>query len=342
MNFRFGISVLALLVFYSCSNEKNSSEPLKSVNGMVKVPGGTLTMGGRSEDAYNDEFPRHAVQVTGFWMDQTEVTNANFQTFVTATEYLTVAERAIDWEELKTQLPPGTPKPPDSVLRPGSLIFKATDGPVDLRNYMTWWDWKIGADWRHPEGPGSSIENRMDHPVVHIAWEDAEAYAKWAGKRLPTEAEWEWASLGGNEKNKYAWGNESVENAYDKANFWQGFFPYQNELKDGFETTSPAKTYPPNAYNLYDMAGNVWEWCADKYHIESYGFDDSNGLVTDPKGPENSFDPSEPYGEDKYVVRGGSFLCNDSYCSGYRNSRRMPSGSSSGSNHKGFRCVKDL
>ncbi len=343
----FFLLVVSMNLLTGCSTSKKESESsgvtsVPAPENMIYIPGGTFTMGGRSDDAYRDEFPRHDVKVSGFFMDEAEVTNYQFMEFVESTGYRTVAERDIDWEEIKQQLPPGTQKPPDSVLQPGSLVFKATEGPVDLRNYVLWWDWVIGANWRSPEGPGSSIEDRMDHPVVHMALEDAKAYAEWAGKRLPTEAEWEWASLGGDDKNKYPWGNDPIDKAYDKANFWQGFFPYQNDEKDGYYATAPVKSFPENGYGLYDMAGNVWEWCSDKYHVDSYAFDDQQELTENPKGPDQSFDPNEPYGEEKFVIRGGSFLCNDSYCSGYRTARRMASGRDSGANHKGFRCVKDL
>ena len=305
------------------------------------IPGGSFSMGGRSEQAGNDEFPRHEVQVSPFYMDKHEVTNDSFQAFVESTGYQTVAERDIDWEELKTQLPEGTPKPPDSVLEAGSLVFRPTDKEVNLRDYTQWWEWKVGANWKNPEGPGSSIEDRMDHPVVHVAWEDAVAYAQWAGKRLPTEAEWEWAASGGNDQNKYPWGAAPIEESYDKANFWQGVFPVQNLKIDGYYATSPVGTYPPNAFGLYDVAGNVWEWCQDKYDVNSYYTDKESGTLQNPTGSNRYFDPREPYAE-KHVVRGGSFLCSDSYCSGYRVSRRMSSSKDSGLNHTGFRCVKDL
>jgi formylglycine-generating enzyme required for sulfatase activity len=258
---------------------------------------------------------------------------------VKATHYITVAERELDWDELKKQLPPNTPKPHDSLLSPGSLVFTPTSGPVNMTDPSAWWRWIIGANWRQPEGPGSSIEDRMSHPVVHVSWEDADAYAKWTGKRLPTEAEWEWASMGGNRDAKYPWGNQSAEEAYDKANFWQGFFPYENLEHDGFYGTAPVKSFPPNDYGLYDMAGNVWEWCSDKYHAGAY--QQYQETVSDPTGPQDSYDPQEPY-TPKYVMRGGSFLCNDSYCSGYRVSRRMKSSKDSGLNHTGFRCVMNV
>lgn len=308
---------------------------------MVYIPSGTFTMGGKSDQASPDEYPNHEVTVSAFFMDEHEVTNRQFMEFVEATGYKTIAERPIDWEEMARQLPPGTPKPADSVLAPGSLVFKATAGPVNLRDYSQWWEWVIGADWQHPEGPGSSVEERMDYPVVHVAYDDALAYAQWAGKRLPTEAEWEWASMGGDTKAKYPWGNESVETAFTKANFWQGFFPYENEEKDGFFGTAPVKSFPANGYGLYDMAGNVWEWCSDKYHEAAYQMDEQKGTVKNPAGPEQSYDPNEPYAV-KHVVRGGSFLCNDSYCSGYRVARRMSSSHDSGLNHTGFRCVKQI
>lgn len=351
MKFLFPFLLLSLLLV-ACDRKPKTSQSqdaiaapeatgyMPSTEGMVMIPEGSFLMGGKSEQAYQDELPRHEVRISAFYMDVTEVTNAEFAAFVKATGYLTIAEKALDWEELSKQLPPGTPPPPDSLLQPGSLVFKQTDGPVDLQNYALWWQWTIGANWRHPEGSGTSIDDRMNHPVVHVAWEDAQAYAKWAGKRLPTEAEWEWASMGGNEDSKYPWGNEPIESASDKANFWQGKFPYQNYALDGFEGTSPVKTYPPNGYGLYDMAGNVWEWCQDKYDAQAYEEYRQSGTVTDPSGSQRYFDPREPY-TPKHVIRGGSFLCNDGYCSGYRVARRMSSSRDSGLNHTGFRCVKD-
>lgn len=320
------------------ANQINKSSENVAIEGMVLIPAGTYTMGGKSNQAEADEFPRRQVAVSAFYMDQTEVTNAQFKIFVDETSYKTVAERDIDWEEMSKDLPAGTPKPPDSILKAGSLIFEPTDGPVDLTNYAQWWVWTVGANWQQPEGPGSSIADRMDHPVVHVAWEDAQAYAQWAGKRLPTEAEWEWASMGGLQDTKYPWGDESVEQAHTKANFWQGLFPFQNHEKDGFFGTAPVKSFPANGYDLYDMAGNVWEWCQDKYRFDAYAASSEVGVVENPKGPRDSFDPAEPL-VTKYSLRGGSFLCNDSYCSGYRVARRMKSSKDSGFNHTGFRCV---
>lgn len=336
--------LIVVVTISACSTKVSQEEPPTEVvtppDGMVLIPSGAFTMGGKSDQADADEFPRRDISVSAFLMDETEVTNTQFEAFVEDTGYVTIAERDIDWEEMKKDLPSGTRKPADSLLRAGSLVFTPTDGPVDMSDYSQWWRWVTGADWRHPEGPTSTIENRMDHPVVHIAWEDAKAYAEWSGKRLPTEAEWEWAAMGGLSDSKYPWGNTSVEESYDKANFWQGFFPYENLEKDGFYSTSPVKSFPANGYGLYDMAGNVWEWCSDKYRFDAYRISKQEKLLSNPSGPAESYDPAEPYVE-KFVLRGGSFLCNDSYCSGYRVARRMKSSKDSGHNHNGFRCVKD-
>jgi formylglycine-generating enzyme required for sulfatase activity len=343
-----GLVVLLFFgAFFGCQENshpatktRTPSEPagLQHQNGMALIPAGVLNMGGDNEQADPNEFPKHKVEVGSFWMDETEVTNAQFAQFVEATGYVTVAERPVNWEEMKKEVPPGTPKPTDSLLQPGALVFHKTKEPVPLNDPSHWWTWTIGADWRHPEGPGSSIEGKMDHPVVQVAWEDAEAYAKWAGKRLPTEAEWEWAARGGEDNMVYPWGNQSANEGAPKANFWQGMFPYQNSLKDGYLTTAPVKSFPPNGYGLYDMAGNVWEWCADWFDFEFYGKE--GATKSDPKGPDKAFNPYMPYQQEK-VIRGGSFLCSDEYCSGYRNARRMGSSVDTGLNHAGFRCVKD-
>ncbi len=343
--------LLGNFLFFSCSNGNlNSAEAtevssldntkINAPENMVHIPGGTFLMGGKSIQADKDELPRHEVTVDGFFMDETEVTNEQFSEFVRETGYITMSERKIDWEMLKKQVPPNTPKPADSLLAPGSLVFTPTSGPVNLNDYSLWWTWTIGANWKHPQGPESTIIDRMDHPVVHVCYDDALAYAKWAGKRLPTEAEWEWASMGGKSDPKYPWGDLPASEATDKANFWQGVFPFHNTLEDGAYLTSAVKTYAPNGYGLYDMAGNVWEWCQDKYHFEGYSPENRKTDVN-PLGPEFSYDPLERFVE-KFVVRGGSFLCNDSYCSGYRVARRMRSSRDTGLSHTGFRCVKDL
>jgi formylglycine-generating enzyme len=309
-----------------------------SVNGMVFIKGGTFTMGGDNNQASADEFPKHKVQVDGFWMDATEVTNAQFQKFVEATNYITTAEKKPDWEEMKKTLPPGTPKPSDDMMVAASLVFKQTSGPVDLNDYSQWWNWVSGANWKHPEGPGSSIEGKENYPVVQVSWYDAMAYCRWAGKRLPTEAEWEFAARGGLENNIYPWGNESINEGKSKANSWGGKFPYYNDRKDGFVKLAPIKSFMPNRYNLYDMAGNVWEWCSDWYDANYYK--SFHSIAIKPNGPARSFDPEDNY-TPKRSLRGGSFLCNDSYCSGYRVARRMKSSPDTGLEHTGFRCAKD-
>ncbi|RDC57974.1 formylglycine-generating enzyme family protein [Pedobacter chinensis] len=307
---------------------------------MVWIPAGDFMMGGDNKQASADEFPKHKVRVNGFWIDQTEVTNKQFAAFINATGYQTTAERKPNWEELKRQVPPGTPKPPDSVLVAASLVFKPAKGKVSLNDYSQWWTWQKGADWKHPQGPKSNIAGKENYPVVHISFEDALAYCKWAGKRLPTEAEWEWAARGGLKNNIYPWGNEPVNKGKPKANSWQGNFPYKNTLADKFYASAPVKSFNPNAYGLYDMAGNVWEWCADFYDYQYYSTINKPNGVDNPKGPAISRDPDEPYAV-KHVVRGGSFLCNDSYCSGYRVARRMKTTEDSSMEHLGFRCAQD-
>jgi formylglycine-generating enzyme len=310
-----------------------------SVKGMVFIKGGTFMMGGDNAQASADEYPKHKVQLNSFWMDATEVTNAEFAKFVKATHYITTAETKPDWEEMKKTLPPGTFRPPDSLLVAASLVFHQTSGAVDLNDYSQWWSWVKGADWKHPEGPGSSIEGKENYPVVQVSWYDARAYCKWAGKRLPTEAEWEFAARGGLENNIYPWGNEPINEGKPKANSWGGKFPYYNDDRDGFVKLAPIKSFMPNRYGLYDMAGNVWEWCSDWYD-GAYYKSFANAVAINPKGPAKSNDPMEPY-TPKRSLRGGSFLCNDSYCSGYRVARRMKSSPDTGLEHTGFRCVKD-
>lgn len=310
---------------------------LKDHAGMVWVPGGDFMMGGDNDQAAADEYPKHKVTVDGFWMDITEVTNAQFGEFVKATGYVTTAEKKPDWEELKKQLPPGTPKPDESMLVPASLVFTPPDHAIDLNNYAQWWAWVKGASWRHPQGPASNIKGKENYPVTQVTYYDALAYCQWAGKRLPTEAEWEWAARGGLKNNIYPWGNQPVNTDSAKANSWQGDFPWRNTEADKFYRTAPVKSFAPNGYKLYDMAGNVWEWCADLYNDEYYKTLNTQG-TKNPQGPAISHDPDEPYAK-KRVMRGGSFLCNDSYCSGYRVARRMKSTEDSSMEHLGFRCV---
>jgi sulfatase modifying factor 1 len=310
-----------------------------SNKGMVWIKGGTYMMGADNSQASKDEYPKHKVTVDGFWMDQTEVTNNQFEQFVKATHYVTTAEQKPDWNQLKKQLPPGTPKPDESVLVPASLVFTPPTHPVSLNDYTQWWSWKPGASWKHPRGPGTNIIGKGNFPVVHVSWYDAQAYCKWAHKRLPTEAEWEWAARGGLANKIYPWGNEGVDVGKQKANIWQGSFPDKNTMTDKFYYSAPIKSFAPNGYQLYDMAGNVWEWCADLYNNNYYSQTNSPSGVKNPQGPAKSYDPDEPL-ISKRVTRGGSFLCNDSYCSGFRVARRMKSSEDSGMENLGFRCVQ--
>ncbi|RUL88325.1 formylglycine-generating enzyme family protein [Tautonia sociabilis] len=294
---------------------------------MVWIPGGTYWMGS-DDPQFPDAQPVHLVTVDGFWMDRTEVTNAQFQEFVDATGYKTVAERPIN--------PADYPGVAPENLSPGSIVFNPPDHPVSLDNHLQWWAWKPGANWRHPEGPGSSIADRMDHPVVHICFEDAVAYAEWAGKRLPTEAEWEFAARGGLDRATYSWGNERHPDGQPMVNNWQGPFPTGDTGEDGFVGIAPVAQFPPNGFGLFDMAGNVWEWCADWYRPDYY----RSSPQDNPTGPSDSFDPAEP-GIPKRVQRGGSFLCSDLYCVRYRVGSRGKGAVDSGSQHIGFRCVAD-
>jgi len=320
---------------------KNKSNlTITNHEGMVWIPGGTFSMGGDNDQARQDEFPKHQVKLNGFFMDVTEVTNAQFAKFVAATGYVTTAEKDINWDELKKQLPSDTPKPEAETLKAASLVFVPTNDEVSLQDYSQWWSWSHGANWKHPQGIDSSIDGKENHPVVHISWDDANAYCKWAGKRLPTEAEWEFAARGGLTKNVYAWGNEKVDEGKFHCNYFQGNFPYKNEVSDGFIGSAKVKSFEPNGYGLYDMAGNVWEWCADKYNNLYYDSFKKVKVAINPKGPIKSYDPDEPLVE-KRVMRGGSFLCNESYCSGYRVSARMKSSADSSMEHLGFRCVSN-
>jgi formylglycine-generating enzyme required for sulfatase activity len=289
--------------------------------GMRWIAPGEFAMGTDDPRSMPNERPARRVKVDGFFIDEHDVTNGEFRKFVEATKYLTTAERPVDWEELKKQVPPGTPKPPDEMLKPGSLVFTPPQGAVaDLRDLSQWWTWTRGADWRHPEGPNSGIEGREDHPVVQVSWDDACAYAKWAGKRLPSEAEWEYAARGGLEGKRFGWGDEFKPDGKFRANTFTGHFPETNTKEDGFAGTSPVKTFPPNGYGLFDMGGNVWNWTAD-------GYADRAGDA--PRA-----------GDARRVTKGGSFLCNPSYCESYRPSARRGTPYDTGSSHVGFRCAK--
>jgi formylglycine-generating enzyme required for sulfatase activity len=297
---------------------------------MVWIPGGEFAMG---SDQFPDARPVHRVAVDGFWMDVTEVTNAEFDAFVHATSYVTVAERTPQAADY-----PGAP--PENLVA-GSVVFSPPPKEVPLDDHYQWWRYQKGADWRHPEGPGSSIADRMDHPVVHVAYEDVLAYAKWAKKRLPTEAEWEFAARGGLDGKAYVWGDDFRPNGKFMANTFQGHFPDKNTGEDGFLGTSPVKAFPPNGYGLYGMAGNVWEWVTDWYRPDYYAkLAEAGGVVRNPKGPDDSFDPLEPRAV-KRVQKGGSFLCTDQYCSRYMPGGRGKGEPDTGTNHTGFRCVRD-
>jgi sulfatase modifying factor 1 len=266
-------------------------------------------------------------------MDETEVTNEQFAAFVKATGYVTVAEKKPTREEF--------PEAPEENLVAGSVVFSPPAHPVPLDNYFNWWGYVKGADWRHPSGPGSSIEGKEKFPVVQVAWEDAMAYAKWAGKRLPTEAEWEFAARAGKTGNLYAWGNELKPDGKWMTNVFQGSFPNHDDGTDGFIGVAPVKKFPPNGYGLYDISGNVWEWCSDWYRPDYYEKLSRQGVAVNPKGPEDSFDPAEP-GQPKKIQRGGSFLCTDQYCTRYMVGTRGKGEWRSASNHIGFRCVKEV
>ncbi len=353
---------VALIALLSCKN--NSSEKKETVSnvetpdhillkeqphtidtpeGMVWVEGKTFTQGAKQGDqfAMPREKPAHQVTVDGFFMDATEVTNKQYKAFVDATNYITVAERPIDWEEMKKELPEDTPKPADSVLQPGSLIFnKNVNAVADMNNYAQWWTWKIGANWKHPEGPKSNIDGKDNYPVVHIAYEDALAYCKWANRRLPTEAEWESAAQGKDTKVIYTWGNDASQlNA--SANTWQGTFPVKNVTVDGFSLIAPIKSYPPNSIGLYDMLGNVWELTNDWLNEDYYKNLDSSVVFLNPKGADTAYSPNNPH-QKEHIIKGGSFLCHASYCASFRISARMGTSLDSGSDHVGFRTVATI
>ena len=302
----------------------STTPPGPAPAGMAWVPGGAFWMG---DDEFNDARPVHRVEVDGFWMDKTEVTNAQFARFVGETGYVTVAERTPDPKDF-----PGVP-PED--LKAGSIVFTPPANAVDLRDHGQWWRYVPGASWRQPDGPGSTVEGKDDLPVVHVCYEDAVAYAKWAGKRLPTEAEWEFAARGGLDRKPYAWGDEQKPGGQWLANIWQGQFPAENTAEDRFPRAAPVASFPANAFGLHDMAGNVWEWCADWYRPDAY----AASARRNPTGPEDSFDPVEP-GLPKRVQRGGSFLCSDVYCVRYKPGTRGKGEVTSGASHVGFRCVK--
>lgn len=301
---------------------------------MVRLPGGEFAMG--STEFYPEERPVRRVAVDPFEIDVHPVTNEDFARFVQATGYVTMAERAIDPRDYPGALP--------ELCVPSSLVFRATEGPVDLRDWSQWWAWTAGASWRHPLGPESSLEKLAGHPVVHVAFEDAEAYARWAGKALPTEAEWEFAARGGLDGAAFTWGDEMTPGGNYMANTWQGEFPWQNLLDDGHERTSPVESFPANGYGLYDMAGNVWEWTVDWYSAQPKA-ETGKPCCGAPKarvpGREESYDPNQPNVRiPRKVVKGGSHLCAPNYCLRFRPAARQPQMIETSMSHLGFRCVR--
>ncbi len=310
----------------------SSGPPPAPPAGMAYIPGGSFEMG-TADPAFPDA-PLHPVRITSFFMDVTEVTNDQFAEFVKATGYVTLAERKVDPAQVPG-LDPKDVRPED--LEPFSTVFVAPREAVPLNDVRGWWRAVKGASWRRPEGGSSTIEQRGKHPVVHVAYEDAAAYASWAGKRLPTEAEWEYAARGGLAGKTYAWGDELRPEGRWKANIWQGNFPNENTREDGHYGTAPVGSFAPNGYGLHDMAGNVWEWCADWYRDDYF----ARSPGRDPRGPSDSLDPQEP-GIPKRVQRGGSYLCSDLYCIRYKVGSRGKGEPGSPTGHVGFRCAKDL
>jgi formylglycine-generating enzyme len=313
------------------TRESRASATEAPAKNMALIPRGLFLMG--SDNHYPEEAPAHRVAVGAFWMDEHTVTNKEFRRFVDATGYVTLGEKPANAADYPGAQP--------EMLAPSSVLFRKTAGPVDLRNPYNWWTYVAGADWRHPRGPGSSLQGLWDHPVVHVAYEDAEAYAIWAGKELPTEAEWEFAARGGLEGAEFCWGDELAPAGKPQANTWQGEFPWQNLLEDGFEGTAPVGSFPPNGYGLFDMAGNVWEWTTDWYQ-EHAKIDSPCCTVANPRGGDRdaSVDPRTPNVKiPRKVMKGGSFLCAPNYCRRYRPAARMAQGIDTSTCHLGFRCV---
>jgi len=313
-------------------------EPTEKESGMTWIPGGEFVMGTNEMDAYPAEKPAVELGVQGFWMDIHEVTNAEYTKFAEETGYVTLAEVKPEWDLLKQQLPPGTPKPDESVLVAGSMVFTPPPYEVPTQDISLWWSWVEGANWRHPDGPESTIEGKENHPVVHISYDDAKAYADWAGKRLPTEIEWEFAARGGAKGKRFAWGDELTPNGHYLANTFQGNFPNENLEMDGFDGTSPVKSFAPNSFGLYDMIGNVWELTDDWYDALKYARLAGQAPKLD-AGMNPCYNPDNPYAKER-VIKGGSYLCAANYCVNYRPSARQGQSFDSGTSNVGFRLVK--
>jgi formylglycine-generating enzyme len=297
--------------------------------GMVWIPGGRFWMG---TEHMEDAQPVHQVEVKGFWIDRTDVTNEEFARFVKATGYVTIAERPLNPKEF--------PNLESDELAAGSVVFTPPSGPVPLDHPLAWWKFVRGANWRHPLGPGSNLAGKEKYPVVQIAWPDAVAYAKWAGKRLPSEAEWEFAARGGRDRQNYPWGNELNPKGKWMANTFQGHFPDKNSSADGHAGIAPVASFPANDFGLYDMSGNVWQWVSDWYRPDYYAQLQRAEVAIDPQGPPDSLDPQE-VGVAKRVQKGGSFLCTDQYCERYMPGARGKGDPETATNHLGFRCVRE-
>jgi formylglycine-generating enzyme required for sulfatase activity len=324
-------AVAASFLAFRYATGSRTWSPCEAPPGMVWIPGGAFLRGSDSPKM-PDARPLHRVALDGFWIDKTAVTNEEFARFVDATGHVTVAERVPRAEDF-----PGAPR---EKLVAGGVVFTPPKGPVPLDNHLQWWSYVQGANWRHPDGPESDLKGKEKYPVVQVAWEDAAAYAKWADKRLPTEAEFEYAARGGLEGKRYTWGNDLRPDGRWMANIWQGKFPYENTAEDGFRGPAPVGSFPANGYGLYDVAGNVWEWCSDWYRHDYYAtLAVRQQPVKNPGGPTDSFDPAEP-GVAKRVMRGGSYLCTDQYCTAYEAGARGKGAPDTGTNHLGFRCVK--
>lgn len=337
--FAIALITLSTALLFILSKEKEHALSQLPPKSMRWIDAGEFIMGSGDARSPSSEKPAHRVRVDGFWIDENLVTNAQFRDFVTKTGYVTTAEQKPDWEALKGQVAPGTPKPDEALLVPGSLVFTPPPTAVSLDNVNAWWRWTPGASWQHPTGPDSNLAGLENHPVVHVSWDDVIAYATWVGKRLPTEAEWEYAARGGLVNKRFPWGDEFKPQGKFMANTFQGAFPHAGIAEDGYARTSPVTSFPANGYGLYDMAGNVWQWTSDWFDPRTYALRATQGVVVNPKGPSKSLaTPSEPLAS-RRVIKGGSFLCNVSYCESYRPSARRGHSSDTGTSHIGFRLV---
>jgi formylglycine-generating enzyme len=331
-NMKFSLLLVTFIILIVC-NHVFAGDP----KDIIRIKGGTFFMGSDAgkivmpHGGMSNESPVHEVKLDGFWIDKYPVTNENYAKFVKATGYVTYSELTPKAEDWPGALP--------EMLVPASIVFKQPTTKVNMNNLYNWWEYKPGANWKHPEGPQSNIEKRMNHPVVHVTYADAAAYCSWAGKHMLTEAQWEYAARGGLKKKVYTWGDQPDHLKKKLMNFWEGEFPYKNTGSDGHLKTSPVGSYLPNGYGLYDMAGNVWEWVSDWYHPRYYEVSPKENPTGVPK--EHSLDPHEP-GISKRIIKGGSFLCSENYCMGYRPSARMATDPRSSTNHTGFRCAKKL